>query len=64
MDRYDDQLYLVFAQARSDVANESHDFEKEVTDLILAFAGYDHSKQLCKNFVVERSTLPRDVLFS
>jgi hypothetical protein len=51
----------VFTQARSDVATESH--EKEVTDWILAFAGYGHSTQLGKDFVVKRSTLPRNVLF-
>ncbi len=53
----------VFAQARSNVAAESHDVKKEVTDLILAFAGYGHSTQLGKDFVVKRSTLPCNILF-
>jgi hypothetical protein len=53
----------VFAQARSDVATESHDVKEEVTDWILTFAGYGHSTQLGKDFVVEQSTLPCDILF-
>ncbi len=32
----------IFAQARPDVATKSHDIEKEVIDLILAFAGCGH----------------------
>ncbi len=53
----------IFAQARSDVATKSHDVKKEVTDRILAFAGYCRSTQLGKDFVVKQSTLPRDILF-
>ncbi len=53
----------VFAQARSDVATKSQDVKKEVTDRILAFAGYGCSTQLGKDVVVKRSTLPRNILF-
>jgi hypothetical protein len=53
----------IFTQARSNVATLSHDVKKEVTDWILAFAGYGNSTQLGKDFVVERSTLPCDILF-
>jgi hypothetical protein len=53
----------VFAQARSNVATESHDIKKEVADCILAFAGYGCSTKLGKDFVVEQSTLPCDILF-
>ena len=53
----------VFAQARSDIATESHDVKKEVTDWILAFAGYGCSMQLGKDFAVKQSMLPCDILF-
>jgi hypothetical protein len=53
----------IFAQARSDVATKSHNVKKEVTDLILPFAGCGRLMQLGKIFVVERSTLPRDIHF-
>ncbi len=33
----------IFAKVRPDVGTKSHDVEKEVTDLILAFAGCGHS---------------------
>jgi hypothetical protein len=53
----------IFAQARSNVATESHNVKKEVTDRILTFAGCGHSMQLSKNLVVKRSTLPNNILF-
>jgi hypothetical protein len=53
----------IFAQARSDVETKSHNVKKEVTDLILTFAGCGRLTQLGKSFVVKWSTLPRDILF-
>ncbi len=53
----------IFAQERSNRATKSHNVKKEVTIESLHLLAEAVLIQLGKKFVVERSTLPRNILF-
>ncbi len=54
----------IFAQTGTDVMTERYKDEEKVIDQIEILTRSSGTSQLSKDFVVERSTLSRDILFA